>query len=148
LIGDINPPAELMQTQIDRKLAEEQRKTYEVQEEAQKQRQMLVRETSIADIQQEVVRAEQGVNISELDANSSIKQATGEAEAIRLRASGEADATRVVGEARADAYKVGAEALGSEEFTTLQVMQTISEGNVRVTPDVLVSGNGDAGLIQ
>ncbi len=43
LIGDINPPAELMQTQTDRKIAEEQRKTYEVQEAAQKQRQQLVR---------------------------------------------------------------------------------------------------------
>jgi len=148
LIGDINPPVELMQTQIDRKIAEEQRKTYEVQEEAQKQRQMLVRETAVADIQQEVARAEQGVNISELDANSQIKQATGEAEAIRLRASGEADATRLIGDARAQAYKVGAEALGPAEYTTLQVMQTISEGKVRVTPDVLVSGNGDAGLIQ
>ena len=31
LIGDINPPAELMTTQTDRKIAEEQRKTYETQ---------------------------------------------------------------------------------------------------------------------
>ena len=38
LIGDINPPATLMETQTDRKIAEEQRKTYEVQEAAQKQR--------------------------------------------------------------------------------------------------------------
>jgi uncharacterized membrane protein YqiK len=35
LIGDINPPAELMHTQTDRKIAEEQRKTYEVQRAAQ-----------------------------------------------------------------------------------------------------------------
>jgi uncharacterized membrane protein YqiK len=42
LIGDINPPAQLMQTQTDRKIAEEQRKTYEMQEAAQKQRQQLV----------------------------------------------------------------------------------------------------------
>ena len=60
LIGDINPPAELMTTQTDRKIAEEQRKTYEVQEAAQKQRQQLVRQTSLADIQQSVVGAEQG----------------------------------------------------------------------------------------
>src|SRR5882724_8197129 len=42
LIGDINPPGQLMQTQTDRKIAEEQRKTYEVQEAAQIQRQQLV----------------------------------------------------------------------------------------------------------
>ena len=70
LIGDINPPAQLMQTQTDRKIAEEQRKTYEVQEAAQKQRQQLVRQTSLADIQQQVVGAEQGVSIAELHANA------------------------------------------------------------------------------
>ena len=37
LIGDINPPAELMTTQTDRKIAEEQRKTYETQRAAQDQ---------------------------------------------------------------------------------------------------------------
>jgi len=77
LIGDINPPAQLMQTQTDRKIAEEQRKTYETQEAAQKQRQQLVRQTSLADIQQQVVGAEQGVNIAELQANAQVKQATG-----------------------------------------------------------------------
>src|SRR5207237_3049457 len=79
LIGDINPPAELMHTQTDRKIAEEQRKTYEVQEAAQKQRQQLVRQTSIADIQQQVVGAEQGVTIAELKANANVQQATGHA---------------------------------------------------------------------
>ena len=72
LIGDINPPVQLMQTQTDRKIAEEQRKTYEVQEAAQKQRQQLVRQTSLADIQQQVVGAEQGVSIAELHANANV----------------------------------------------------------------------------
>ena len=97
LIGDINPPAQLMQTQTDRKIAEEQRKTYEMQEAAQKQRQQLVRQTSLADIQQQVVGAEQGVKIAELQANAQVKQATGEAEATRLRAHGEAEAIRATG---------------------------------------------------
>src|SRR5207247_6154261 len=94
LIGDITPPPTLMETQTDRKIAEEQRKTYEVQEAAQKQRQQLVRQTSLADIQHQVVGAEQGVNISELQANAHIKQATGEAEAVRLRAHVEAAVIR------------------------------------------------------
>ena len=41
LIGDITPPPTLMETQTDRKIAEEQRKTFEVQQAAQKQRQEL-----------------------------------------------------------------------------------------------------------
>lgn len=61
LIGDIVPPAQLMQTQTDRKIAEEQKKTYEVQEAAQTQRQQLMKETALAEIQAEMVKSEQGV---------------------------------------------------------------------------------------
>ena len=142
LIGDIDPPVALMQTQTDRKIAEEQRKTYEVQEAAQTQRQQLVRQTSLADIQQQVVGAEQGVNIAELKANASIKQATGDAESTRLRALGEAEAIRATGHAKAAAYRAGVEAVGAQSYTAMQLMQTVGERNVRIVPDVAVTGAG------
>src|SRR6059058_2356505 len=149
LIGDINPPGQLMQTQTDRKIAEEQRKTYEVQEAAQKQRQQLVRQTSLADIQQQVVGAEQGVNIAELKANANVKQATGDAEATRLRALGEAEAIRATGQAKAEAYRVGVEALGAQGYTVMQLMQIVGERNVRIVPDVAVSGaNANPGMVD
>ena len=144
LIGDITPPAQLMETQTDRKIAQEQEKTFEVQQAAQKQRQQLVRETSLADIQQEVVKAEQGVSIAELRANAQIKQATGEAESIRLRALGESEAIRATGTAKADAYQAGVQALGGQGYTALQLMQIVGDQKVRVVPDVAVSGNGGA----
>ncbi len=138
LIGKIVPPAELMMTQTDRKIAQEQQKTYEVQQMAQTQRQQLVRETAIADIQQDIVKAEQGVSIAELKAQARVKEATGEAESIR-----------VTGEAKAQAYKAGVVALGSQGYTALQLMQIIGDRSVRVVPDVAVSGNGGgAGLLD
>jgi uncharacterized membrane protein YqiK len=149
LIGDINPPATLMETQTERKIAEEQRKTYEVQEAAQKQRQQLVRETAVADIQKQVVGAEQGVNIAELQANAQIKQATGEAESTRLRALGEAEAIRATGNAKAEAYRAGVEAIGAQGYTVLQLMQVVGERGVRIVPDVSVTGaNGGNGLMD
>jgi uncharacterized membrane protein YqiK len=149
LIGDIDPPATLMQTQTDRKIAEEQRKTYEVQEAAQTQRQQLVRQTSLADIQQQVVGAEQGVNIAELKANASIKQATGDSESTRLRAMGEAEAIRATGQAKATAYRAGVEAVGEQSYTLMQLMQTVGERNVRIVPDVAVSGGtGAPGMVD
>lgn len=149
LIGDINPPAELMLTQTDRKIAEEQRKTYEVQEAAQRQRQQLVRETAVADIQSQMVGAEQGVQIAELHSNAHIKQATGEAEGIRLRALGEAEAIRATGSARAEAYRAGVAAIGSEGFTRMQMMQIIGDHGVRIVPDVSVTGaNASGGLVD
>ncbi|HEY9741098.1 MAG TPA: flotillin family protein [Coleofasciculaceae cyanobacterium] len=138
LIGDILPPAELMTTQTDRKIAEEQRKTYDVQQMAQTQRQQLVRETAIADIQQDLVKSEQGVKIAEMKANARVKEAAGEAESIR-----------VTGNAKAEAYRAGVTALGSQGYTALQLMQVIGDRNVRVVPDVAVSGSGSgAGLVD
>ena len=149
LIGDITPPAALMETQTDRKIAEEQRKTYEVQEAAQKQRQQLVRETAVADIQQQVVGAEQGVNIAELQADAHIKQARGEAESIRLRALGEAEGIRATGQAKAEAYRAGVEAVGANGYTAMQLMQTVGESQIRIIPEIAVNGaQGGNGLMD
>ncbi len=149
LIGDITPPEALMKTQTDRKIAEEQQKTYEMQESAEKQRQQLVRQTSLADIQHEVVGAEQGVQIAELHARASVRSSEGEAESIRLKASGESDAIRAMGNAKAEAYQAGVQSLGQESYALLQLMQIIGERNVRVVPDVSVSGaQGSNGLLD
>jgi len=149
LIGDITPPAELMKTQTDRKIAEEEKKTYEIQESAQKQRQLLVRETAVANIQQQVVASEQGVMIAELNANAAVKAATGESESIRLRALGQAEAIRATGFAQAEAYRAGVEALGSPSYGALQMMQIVGERGVRIVPDVSVTGGATgSGLID
>lgn len=149
LIGDITPPETLMKTQTDRKIAEEQRKTYEVQEAAETQRQQLVRQTSLADIQHQVVGAEQGVQISELHARAAVRKSEGEAESTRLRAGGEADAIRATGNAKAEAYRAGVESLGPQSYALLQLMQIIGERNVRVVPDVAVTGaQGATGLLD
>jgi uncharacterized membrane protein YqiK len=150
LIGLITPPEELMYTLTDRKIAEEQRKTYEVQQMAQTQRQQLVRETAIANIQQDLVKSEQGVTIAQLEANAAIQQATGEAEAIKLKAIGEAEGIRATGNAKAETYRAGVEALGEHGYTAMQMMQIIGTSNVRLIPDILVGGNSGStnGLVD
>jgi uncharacterized membrane protein YqiK len=149
LIGNINPPAELMQTLTDRKLAEEQRKTYEVQQDAQTQRQQLVRETAIADMQAEIVKAERGVNIAELHAQAEIQTATGESESIQIKAQGQASAIRAKGAARAFAHHAGSKAMGAQEYTALQLMQVVGDNKVRIIPDIAVGGDAKGnGLIE
>lgn len=145
LIGKIIPPPALMQTLTDRKIAEEQNKTYQVQQEAQTQRQQLVRATALADIQQEMVQSEQGVSIADLQAQSRIKEAQGEAESIRLRAQGEAEAVRAIGDAKASAYRAGAEAIGPEGYTAVQLMQIVGDQKVRIIPEIAVNGSGQGG---
>jgi uncharacterized membrane protein YqiK len=150
LIGLITPPAELMHTLTERKIAEEQRKTYEVQQMAETQRQMLVRETALADIQQDLVQSEQGVTIAELQANAQIQQATGEAEAVKLKAVAEAEAIRATGNAKAETYLVGVQALGLQGYTAMQLMQIVGDRNVRIIPDIIVGGNNGSnnGLVD
>jgi uncharacterized membrane protein YqiK len=167
LIGDIQPPAELMKTQTDRKIAEELQRTYDVQREAQVKRQELERETSIANMQAEVVRSEQMVRISErnalaagetakgearkttlgaeAEANRTRLQAQAEAEATRMAGDAEAEATRAIGNAKAEAYRVGVEAMGGDSFTAIQLATVLGQNNVKLVPDIAVTGGGEGG---
>ena len=144
LIGDIVPPAELMKTQTDRKIAEELRRTYDAQREAQIKRQELERETAVANMQAEVVRSEQMVRITEKQALAAAEGAKGESAAIRLRADAEADATRAVGAAKAEAYRLGRESLGAESYTAMQLAAILAEHQVKLVPDISVSSDGSA----
>jgi uncharacterized membrane protein YqiK len=117
LIGDIAPPDSLMKTLTDRKLAEEQKSTYETQRLAQTTRQSLEKETSIADMQKEIVQAQQGVQIAERIAESAVKKASGEAQSIKIQAEAEAERVKMI--AGADAEKV--RLMGNAEAARTQI---------------------------
>ena len=110
LIGDITPPAELMKTQTDKKIADEMQRTYDAQREAQVRRQMLERETAAANLMPEVVRSEQQVKIQEKIAEAQVAEARGAAEAARVRAQADAEVQRVNAAAQADATRLAADA--------------------------------------
>jgi uncharacterized membrane protein YqiK len=110
LIGDIVPPESLMKTLTDRKIAEEQKVTYETQMKAQETRQSLEKETAIADIQKEIVKADQGVLIAERIADASVKKATGDANSVRLQANAEADRLKLLASGEAEKTRLLAKA--------------------------------------
>jgi uncharacterized membrane protein YqiK len=110
LIGDINPPESLMKTLTDRKIAEEQNVTYETQKKAEMTRQTLEKETAIADIQKEIVKADQGVLIANRVADAAVKKAEGEATSVKIQANAEAERIRATSVAQADKTKVLANA--------------------------------------
>jgi uncharacterized membrane protein YqiK len=110
LIGDITPPESLMKTLTDRKIAEEQKVTYETQKQAQETRQGMEKETAIADMQKEIVSAQQSVEIAERTANAAVKKSEGEAVSVKLSVSAEAEATKLRAHAEAEATRARAEA--------------------------------------
>src|SRR4029079_377385 len=142
LIGDIVPPAELMKTQTDRKIAVELKRTYDVQRESQEKRQQLERERAVADPQAEVVRSEQMVRIAEQNAHATAEAAKGEAAATRLRADAEADATRALGAARAEAYREGQAAIGPAAYSAMQIATIVGERGIKIVPDIAAGGAG------
>lgn len=110
LIGDIVPPESLMKTLTDRKLAEEQKITYETEKLAQETRQSLEKETAIADMQKEIVKADQGVVIAERIADASVKKATGDANSVRLQANAEGDRLKLLATGEAEKTRLLAKA--------------------------------------
>ena len=110
LIGDIVPPESLMKTLTDRKIAEEQKVTYDTQKMAQETRQALEKETAIADIQKDIVKADQGVVIAKRIADAAVEKATGEANSVRLQSNAESDKMKIIAQAEAQRTKMLAEA--------------------------------------
>lgn len=110
LIGDIVPPESLMKTLTDRKLAEEQKVTYETQKQAQETRQGMEKETAIADMQKDIVKAQQSVEIAERTANAAVKKSEGDAASVKLAVNAEAEATKMRALAEAEATRARAKA--------------------------------------
>lgn len=137
LIGDIVPPESLMKTLTDRKLAEEQKITYETEKKAQETRQTLEKETAIADIQKEIVKADQGVLIAERIADASVKKATGEANSVRLQSTAEADRLKLLASGDAERIRVLAKA-NSEQIELLAKAEA---------EKISLTGNAEAGKI-
>jgi uncharacterized membrane protein YqiK len=185
LIGDIVPPEALMKTLTDRKLAEEQQKTYQTQRIAQEQRQGVEKETAIADMQKEIVKAQQSVEIAQRTADAAVKKSEGDAKSVKLNVEAEATATKMraeaeaaatraragaqaeatklnadaeaerisktglaeaekimaIGKSTAEAYELQVKAMGGDNFTKFKITEEIGKGNIKIIPDLIVSGN-------
>lgn len=163
LIGDITPPESLMLTLTDRKIAQEQKITFETQRSAQETRKDLESAKSLADIQGKMVAAQQGVEIAEKEAAAVVKKTEGEAKSIELRAvanakstevnaaaeakkitvTGTAEASAILqkGQATAKAYEEQVAAMGANNFAKFKITEEISRGRIKIIPDVLMAGN-------
>jgi uncharacterized membrane protein YqiK len=158
LIGDIVPPEELMKTLTDRKLAEQERVTFDTQRQAQVVRQQLEQATALAVTQSKVVDAERQVAIAEFNAQASVKSAEGQAQAKKINADadatvvrtvGDADAskTRAVGSAEAEVIKLKIASMESGNYAVVQVAEALAKGGVKLVPDVIAGGGATGGTL-
>ena len=171
LIGDITPPESLMKTLTDRKIAQEEEVTYETQRKAQDQRKTLESAKALADMQGQMVSAQQSVEISQREAEAAVKKSEGQAKAIELKAAadakakklmaeadaaqieltGKAEATKIeaIGKSTAEAYEKQVKAMGADNFGKLKVTEMIGTNGIKIIPEILIQGgDGSNGPIS
>jgi uncharacterized membrane protein YqiK len=108
LIADVVLPGELTKTVTDRQIAEQEKKTFAIQKEAQDERRQLENATAQALMQPQVVESERNVEIQKNIAEGKVREAEGSKSAAILHASGEAEAITLRAKAQAEATKVTA----------------------------------------
>ncbi|MDP5240652.1 SPFH domain-containing protein [Uliginosibacterium sp. 31-16] len=155
LIGDIVPPDELMKTLTDRKLAEQERVTYDTQRQAQDIKQQLEQATALAATQARVVDAERQVTIAEFNAKATVKSAEGQAAAKKINAEADANVLRTVGEAEAakthavggaeaEVIKLKIASMESGNYAMVQVAEALAKAGVKLVPDIVAGGGSGA----
>lgn len=157
LIGDITPPAELMKTLTDRKLAEQEQITYGTQEQAEMIRKNLAQATAMADTQPGVVTAERSVQIASFTAEATVKTAQGQAKAKEVNATADAMVLKTVGAAEgekilavgtseAEVIKKKTDAMDPEKYAMVEVARALAASGFKLVPDIVASGgNGGSG---
>jgi uncharacterized membrane protein YqiK len=158
LIGDIVPPDQLMKTLTDRKLAEQERVTFETQRQAQTVRQELEQATALAATQAKVVDAERQVAIAEFNARATVKSAEGAGQAKKINAEADANVLRTVGDAQAARTKaVGAadaevirlkiDSMEAGNYAVVQVAEALAKSGNKLVPEVVAGGDGKNGTL-
>jgi uncharacterized membrane protein YqiK len=153
LITNINLPKDLMDTVKSKNLAELQKSTYVSQQEAEKQRIELEKTRAQANQQGRLMEAQIGIDVAKNEAAQAQERANGEAARIRTVALADAERTTKVGLAQAQvteangraqgiAYREQQAALGQAGLTAVELLKQVREGNIKITPDNLVTGGG------
>jgi len=156
LICQIKLPDRLMQTLTSKVVASQQKAMYDSQQEAEGRRAEMEKTKAQADLQPSLVKAEIDVQIATQQKQQSITLAEGKGQSIRLEQEGiaagiasvgraEAEKIGAIGQSTAEAYNQQASALGPWPLSVIEIMKQVSEGKVKITPEILVQSAGSSG---
>jgi hypothetical protein len=153
-----------MQTTQQKNLAEQEKSMYDAKKDAEQRRIEFEKTKAEADAQVSIITAEAGIKVAQHEARQTEERARGDAAKIRMLAEADASQTTQVGdaeagvirskgEAQAKAYQDQVNALTAQGVTTVEVIKAISAAGLKITPDIQVSGGGNAsgdmsGLVQ
>jgi uncharacterized membrane protein YqiK len=132
--GDNQELANLLDTQRQRKIAQEEEQTFIVQQQAAEQEKELKRTRQEAEEERRLATARYEVQIAEQQQEQRVIQAKAEAEAIRIRA-----------EAEAEAYRRIAEEIGPANLAMIELLKIVGDRGINITPRVLITGGAGGG---
>jgi len=128
-IGDEKSLGALLKTQTDREIALQEQATFEEQQRAAEKKKALTKTTQEAEEEKRLATATYDVSIAEQDKQKKIIAAQGEAEMVRI-----------VAEAKARAFELVSNVIGPDNAALIEVLKMVSESNMEITPEVMVTG--------
>jgi len=143
LIAYIKVDEKLLETQTKKEIAVQQQQQYKQEALAQEERIAVAEKTARADKQSDVIAARLSIEIAADSAEAMRKQAEGIRDATKNKAEGLAYEAQRIGEGTAAAYEAQTRVLGTDSIVAIKLIEEIARGNIKITPDVQVTGDGE-----
>ncbi len=141
-IQDVILPKELVLVLTQREIANQEKATYQMQQEAQRLRIDLEKTKGTADMQAQLAQAQVGVEIATQTAAARKRQADGEATYIAETGRAKGAEVEAVGLARAKGFEAQVHALGQGPTAIINVMTALAERGIKIMPEILAVGGG------
>lgn len=161
LIGDINPPQELMKILADRKIAEQEQEMFEKQKASEEKRQEYVKAKTAANKEEQLTSSRYDKDIATQKALELVEETKGKKDSAVIAADGDAyvlttvgkaksENIKMIGTAESDVIKLKTDAMGQDKFALVQIAEHLSKNNIKLVPEILVQGNTgqDGGILS
>lgn len=156
LIGDIEPPKQLMEILSERKVAEQQQAMFTMRMQSEQKRQEFVKAETAANKEADLTTAEYDKLIATKSADAKIERAKGDKQSAMIEADGKAYVFKTVGAAQAGnitdvggaeagVIELKTRAMGTQQFALVQIFEALAKAGTPLVPQILVQGGGESG---
>ncbi|MGD0654162.1 MAG: SPFH domain-containing protein [Thermoguttaceae bacterium] len=141
-IQDVVLPEALVKVLTQREIANQEKATFQMQQEAQQIRIDMEKTKGTADMQAQLAQAQVGVEIASQTAQARKNQADGEATYIAETGRAKGAEVEAVGLARAKGFEAQVRALGQGPTAVINVTTALAERGMKIMPEILAVGGG------
>jgi hypothetical protein len=143
-IQDVILPELLVKVLTQREIANQEKATFQMQQQAQRLRIDMEQTKGTADMQAQLAQAQVGVEIASRTAQARKNQADGEATYIAETGRAKGAEVEAVGLARAKGFEAQVQALGQGPTAVINIANALAERGVKIMPEILAVGGGSS----